>query len=147
MRTASVTRQRRLRAAVTDRAHIIIIMFHTNYDETTRTWYGQPTAPLFHPDVSVAQVLLGALRRRPHHLGQVSDSSGVRLSNRMLRLNAIRAAEHLALLGVGEGDVLALVAKNHHHVAAVVVAAMALAAPVNTLDPHFTCGMYYDFVL
>lgn len=88
-------------------------------------------------------MVLDALQRRPHHIGQVSDGgSGIRLSNRTLRLNAIRTAEHLSLMGIGTDDVVALVAKNHHHVAAVVIASMSLAAPINTLDPNFTSGMF-----
>lgn len=115
-------------------------MFLTNFDAEERTWYGKPTAPVYHPNVSVAQVMLDAQSRRPHHIGLVCDSTGVRLTNRALRLNTIRVAEHLGLLGVGIGDVLSVVAKNHHHVSAVVLAGMALAAPVNTLDPNFGTG-------
>lgn len=119
-------------------------MFSTNYDPESRTWYGQPTAHTYHPNVSVAQVVLNAMSRRPHHIGQVNEDNGVRLSNRTLRLNAIRAAEHLSLMGIGAGDVLALIAKNHHYVSAVLIAGMALAAPVNTLDPNFTSGELWE---
>lgn len=47
-------------------------LFHTTFDEETKTWYGLPGVPMYNPNVSVGQVLLEALRRYPEKIGQVS---------------------------------------------------------------------------
>lgn len=117
-------------------------MFHTIYDADTKTWSGRKTAPMYHPNVNVAQVLLDALQRNPNHIGQISENNGLRLTNRVLRTNAIRVAQNLDNLGIGVGDVVAIVAGNHHDVAPVVIAALSLGAPINTLDPNFKEGWH-----
>lgn len=115
-------------------------MFRTSYDEDTRIWSGPLPALMYHPNVNAGQVLFDALGRNPQMIGQISNNNGLFVRNRALRLNAIRMAQHMQEIGVGSGDVVALVAGNHHEVAAVVFGAMALAAPINTLDPNFKTG-------
>lgn len=115
-------------------------MFRTTYDEEAKIWSGPQSPQLFHPKVNVAQVLFDALARNPNQIGQISNNNGLYVMNRALRLNAIRMAQHMQELGICSGDVVAIVAGNHHEVAAVVFGAMALAAPINTLDPNFKAG-------
>lgn len=47
-------------------------MFHTTYNEETKTWHGLPRTPTYNPNVSVGQILLEALGRYPKKIGQVS---------------------------------------------------------------------------
>lgn len=115
-------------------------MFRTTYDADTKIWSGPQTDRMYHPNVNVAQVLFDALGRSPNHIGQINNNNGLHVMNRTLRLNAIRMAEHMKAIGVVSGDVVAIVAGNHHEVAAVVFGALALAAPINTLDPNFKTG-------
>lgn len=121
---------------------ILYTMFRTRYDDDTKIWSGPPWVPNYYPNVNAAQVLLDALGRNPQRIGQISDHNGLYVRNRAMRLNSIRMAQNMKEMGVGIGDVVAIVAGNHHEVAAVVFGAMALAAPINTLDPNFkTCKM------
>lgn len=48
-------------------------------------------------------------------------------------------------LAVRQNDVIAIMSKNHELLSAVVLAAFALAAPINALDPAFRDGAR-DFI-
>lgn len=99
--------------------------------------------------MSIATVLLETLARHPTFVGQINDNNDVRLTNEQIRLNTIRLALGLQRgpLGVRPNDVVGLVSKNHEHVAAVVFAALALAAPVNALHPGFKAGNLIHYEL
>lgn len=121
-------------------------MLRTTYDAGAKIWSGPQPAPKYHPNVNAAQVLFDALDRHPHKIGQINSNNNVCLTNRTLRSNAIRMAQNMKAIGVGVGDVVAIVAGNHPEVSAVVFGAMALAAPINTLDPNFKLGTSERFI-
>lgn len=62
------------------------------------------------------------------------------MKNSEIRMKTIRAAEHLHNMGYGKNDIIGIVARNHHHLAPIVFASFAIAAPVNPMDPDFTTG-------
>lgn len=47
-------------------------MYRTIYDKDTKVWTGLRKLPLYHPNVSVGQVILEALDRNPLKIGQVN---------------------------------------------------------------------------
>lgn len=115
-------------------------VYQTTYDPLTKIWSGRPMAPIYHPDVNAAQVLLDAMNRNPAQIGQINCNNDRKLTNRELKINAIRVAQHLETLGIRSGDVVAVLAANHHHLSSVLFGAMALAAPVNILGLNFSTG-------
>lgn len=119
---------------------ILRTMFRTRYDADARIWSGPKYVPMYHPNVNAAQIVFDALARSSNLVGQISHHNGLYVRNGAMRLNSIRMAQNMKAIGVGSGDVVAIVAGNHHEVAAVVFGAMALAAPINTLDPNFKTG-------
>lgn len=62
------------------------------------------------------------------------------LTNEQIRMMTIRAAQNITKLGLAKGDVIGIVASNHHQLAPIVFAAMAIGCPINPLDPSFVCG-------
>lgn len=117
-------------------------LYQTTYDSSTKEWKGRPQAPTYHPNVNAGKVLLDAMNRNPSGIGQINDNNGLKLSNGELRFNAIRVAQHLHRLGIRSGDIVAVLAANHHHVSSVVFGAIALAAPVNILGLNFDTGEF-----
>lgn len=53
-------------------------MYRTIYDKEIKEWSGIRKYPLYHPNVSVGQVILEALNRNPQKIGQVNNY-GIRL--------------------------------------------------------------------
>lgn len=122
------------------------MVLFTHYDAGTRTWSGHPRPPIYNPNVNIATVLFQALQRNPQHIGQINANNGCQLTNEQIRLNAIRLAMNLQRLdrfSVRQNDAIAVVSKNHELLSAVVLAAFALAAPINTLEPGFREGRYW----
>lgn len=97
-------------------------------------------APIYHPNVNAAQVLLDAMDRNPDGIGQINTNNGMKLKNQDLRLHTIRVAQNLQILGIRSGDVVAVMAANHHHLSALLFGSLALAAPVNILGLNFSTG-------
>lgn len=62
-------------------------------------------------------------------------------------MKTIRAAEHLHKMGYGKNDIIGIVAKNHHHLAPIVFASFAIAAPISPMDPNFIAGKLYATIL
>lgn len=124
-------------------------LFHTTYNSSTKVWSGPLLPPIYHPDVNAAQVLLDAMNRDPEAIGQISVNNGLKLTNRELVLNTIRLAQNMEKLGIRSGDVVAVLALNHHHVYSVLIASFALAAPVHALGVTFSKGklLYYILIL
>lgn len=69
------------------------------------------------------------------------------MKNSEIRMKSIRAAEHLHNMGYGKNDIIGIVARNHHHLAPIVFASFAIAAPVNPMDPNFKAGKFCAIVV
>lgn len=63
------------------------------------------------------------------------------LTNLEIKIKTIRVANNLQKVGINVGDVVAVIARNHHYVAPVVFACLTVGAPVNTLDASFKPSM------
>lgn len=47
-------------------------MFSTTFDKEAKLWYGRDIAPLYNPEISVAQALLSAMTNFGSKIAQVS---------------------------------------------------------------------------
>lgn len=54
-----------------------------------------------------------------------------------IKTKSIRAAQNLQSLGYKPNQVFGFMAKNSHNVTPIIVAALSIGCPVNTLDPSF----------
>ncbi|XP_055298411.1 uncharacterized protein LOC129566474 [Sitodiplosis mosellana] len=112
-------------------------MFTTKYDEKNKVWSGLDIPPTYNSKISVAQVMLNALKTYGSKIAQISDNDGIELSFNEIRQKTIRAAENLLDRGYKPKQVFGLMAKNSHHVAPIVFGSISIGCPVNTLDPSF----------
>lgn len=132
------------------------MMYHTSFDNVDKIWFGPKLERNFDEHVSIGRVVLDALAKNSHDVGQVSnvnsmnddvkimnscpqisDNNGITYTNGEIRLMAIRAAQNIVKLGLSKGDVIGFLAPNHHHLVAIVIAALAIGCPINPLDPDF----------
>lgn len=63
------------------------------------------------------------------------------MTNSEIRKKAIRAAQNLYKLGFGKDDVIGILAMNHHNLAPIVFASIALGAPLSPMDSNFNTGL------
>ncbi|XP_031634571.1 4-coumarate--CoA ligase-like 7 [Contarinia nasturtii] len=111
--------------------------FATSFDKKLKLWSGRDIFPLYHPDISVAQVMLGALKNYGPKIAQISDDNGTRLSFDEIRMKTVRAAQNLQKREYKSKQVFGLVAKNSQHLAPIIFASMCLGCPINTLGISF----------
>lgn len=112
-------------------------MFKTHYDSTTKIWHGIEKSPMFHKNTSLGQAIMYALSQRPDHIAQISEETGVSVTNWEMQTRMVRLAMNLYKLGYKKGDMIAVACKNSENLAPVVFACNVIGAPVNTLDPTF----------
>ncbi|XP_039441860.1 luciferin 4-monooxygenase-like [Culex pipiens pallens] len=111
---------------------------HTFYDPASHIWRGLPTPPLWNPDQSLGQAILGMLDRTRSKVVQICADSGVEVTGAEMSLRTVRVAQNLIKLGYGNPeDIFAMAVRNGEHSAPVLFACFALGIPVNTLDPSF----------
>lgn len=112
-------------------------MFKAKFNEDLKTWHGQKVSPIFHPNMSLGKGILYVLSQRPKLVAQISDDSGVQLTNEMISKRIIRIAMNLQKLGCKNGDMIGVVCKNSENLSSVIFGSSVIGAPVNTLDPTF----------
>ncbi|EDS45350.1 luciferin 4-monooxygenase [Culex quinquefasciatus] len=111
---------------------------HTFYDPASHIWRGLPTPPLWNPDQSLGQAILGMLDRTRSKVVQICADSGVEVTGGEMYLRTVRVSQNLIKLGYGNPeDIFAMAVRNGEHSAPVLFACFALGIPVNTLDPSF----------
>lgn len=94
--------------------------------------------PVEVPDVSLTEFVLGQARSHPDKLAMVDATSGERLTYGELADQVARAAAGLGELGIGPGDVVALLSHNQPAYPLAVHAVLAAGATVTPMNPGLT---------
>lgn len=109
----------------------------TIFDPAENVWSGPRVQPIFHPDISVGQILDFVM---PHHysrLCQVFEPTGESWTFQQFHSTAIKIAKTFLERNISQNDVIGICAGNTLYVSAVVAAAFLIGAPISTLDPSF----------
>ncbi|XP_055613182.1 uncharacterized protein LOC129759696 [Uranotaenia lowii] len=109
----------------------------TFYDPENKIWCGIPSAPPYNPDQNLAQLVLSILDKNRQQVVQINADSDSEITGAELRLRAIKIAQNLSGRGFSQRDSCVMAVGNGDHTAPVLFACLALAIPVNTLDPSF----------
>lgn len=112
-------------------------MYKTHYNQKSKIWHGTELTPIFHQNVSLGQAILFMLSKNLNKIGQISDDTGVTLTNGQLKTRIIRVGMNLQKLGYKKGDMIGIACKNSENLASVIFGCCVIGAPVNTLDPTF----------
>ncbi|TMW49712.1 hypothetical protein DOY81_005201 [Sarcophaga bullata] len=109
----------------------------THYNEVDKIWHGNKIEPSFGDKDSIGSVIFEALNKDPDHIGQVSFTSGLQLTNREILLSAIRVAQNLEHLNVEQGGIVGICAANTDYLTALVFGCFFNGLAISTLDPSF----------
>ncbi|XP_029711464.1 uncharacterized protein LOC109406984 [Aedes albopictus] len=109
----------------------------TFYDSTTKIWRGTNMQPIYNPNQTLGALMIATLNHNPQQIAQISADTGVRVTCGEMRLRTIRAAQNLARMGYGKGNIFTMAVRNEETVAPVLFACFALGIPVNLLDASF----------
>lgn len=109
----------------------------TTYKSSEKIWQGPNWNPTFNSTVSLGQILLTSLAQFPSRVAQICHDDGSGMKSGEIFENAVRAALNFRDLGLKEGDIIGIAAKNSKLLSSLVVGAFTLGTPINTLDPLF----------
>lgn len=110
----------------------------TKFDATTKVWSGPKTKPIYHPDISVGQIIHMNLFANPNNVILINDTEGVQLTNESVLLLSTRIAINLMQKGVTQNDVVGIIAGNTSYVMPVCYGTLFTGAPFHPLDVTFT---------
>jgi acyl-CoA synthetase (AMP-forming)/AMP-acid ligase II len=105
------------------------------FDFKNKLVKGRHIPQIFHPNVSIGQILLYFLEKSPEKIAQICHDDDAALTCDELRLLSIRVCLNLAENGVESGDVVGLVAKNSTFITPIIIGCFLLKCPIVTLDP------------
>lgn len=109
----------------------------TKFDDATKVWAGPKSKPVYHPDISVGQIIHMNLFKTPNNVLQINDTEGIQLTNEAVLLLSTRVALHLMMKGVNQKDVVGIMAGNTSYVMPVCYGTMFLGVPFHPLDVSF----------
>ncbi|KAL5276831.1 hypothetical protein ACFFRR_002195 [Megaselia abdita] len=109
----------------------------TKFDATTKVWSGPKSRPMYHPDISVGQIVHMNLFSNPKNVLQINDTEGIQLTNEAVLLLSTRVAINLMQKGVTQKDVVGIIAGNTSYVMPVCYGTLFLGAPFHPLDVSF----------
>lgn len=104
------------------------------YDPVTKVWSGLPMTPLYNLEGNLGHTILRRLIQQPNEIFQISDDTGVELTNSEIYTRSVKFANHLTQLGVKQNDIVGLIALNSENVAPLIFACFSLGAAVNPLS-------------
>ncbi|XP_055694790.1 uncharacterized protein LOC129796693 [Lutzomyia longipalpis] len=94
---------------------------------TEHTW-------MFSEKANLGRIILEVLNRHSPKVIQISDDSGVRMTNREIASDAEKIAVGLHQRGAKQGDVVGFVARNGSYLTTALIACFYLDLPINALD-------------
>lgn len=109
----------------------------TKFDAATKEWSGPKSRPMYHPDISIGQIVHMNLFSNPKNVLQVNDTEGIQLTNEAVLLLSTRVAINLMQKGVTQKDVVGIIAGNTSYVMPVCYGTLFLGAPFHPLDVSF----------
>lgn len=110
----------------------------TTYDPKTRLFSGEKFPLIYHPDVSIGQVLLHQSRIFPKKIVQINADDGVKLTSELIAEMMIQIAGTLIKLGMRFGDVVGFCGKNTTFLAPAMLGCILIGMPINPVDTSLT---------
>jgi acyl-coenzyme A synthetase/AMP-(fatty) acid ligase len=117
-------------------------MQFVTFDSEKKEWHGVTQPCLLNPKASVGQLLINMLARSPQTIAHVDADTGAKTTNAEMKLKITRAAQNLAELGYGKGDVISLAVFNHPEAIPIACGCLCIGVTVSGLDPSFNKEEY-----
>ncbi|CAG9811411.1 unnamed protein product [Chironomus riparius] len=119
---------------------------YCTYDPVKKVWSGRKFTPIYNTEANLGYLILQRLIQSPQNVFQVSDDSGIKLTNLDIYKRSIKFLNFLSKSGLKQGDVLGLNASNSEHLAPIIFSCFVLGVAVNPLavvmDIDDICSMW-----
>jgi len=125
---------------------MLVNIKYCTYDPVQKIWSGRKFTPIYNTEANVGYLILQRLIQSPQNVYQVSDDTGIELTNLEVYKRSIKFANFLTKSRLKQGDVLGLNASNCEHLAPIMFACFTLGIAVNPLavvmDVNDICYMW-----
>lgn len=104
-----------------------------SYNPVTKIWSGLSFTPLYSIEANLGQTILQRLIQHPTDIFQISDDTGVELTNSETYKRSLKFINYFMNLGLKQNDVVGLMAMNSENVTPLMFACFTLGIAVNPL--------------
>ena len=119
---------------------------YCSYDPIQKVWSGRKCTPIYNTEANLGYLILQRLIQSPQNVFQISDDSGIELTNLDIYKRSIKFANFLSKCGLKQGDVVGLNASNSENLSSIMFACFTLGIAVNPLaivmDVNDICYMW-----
>lgn len=121
---------------------------NSKFDVDRKVWKGIEIPFTFPWDMHLSEIVFDALSRTPKRVIQICDDDDTEMTCEQLQLKIIRVAQHLKMVGIGEGDVVGFVCSNSMDLTAFVHGVIQVGAIVNPMYvEHSAADLAHMFAL
>ena len=106
---------------------------YCSYDPVQKIWSGRKFTPIYNTEANLGYLILQKLIQSPQNVFQISDNSGIELTNFDIYKRSIKFANFLIKSGLKQGDVVGLNASNSENLSSIIFACFILGIAVNPL--------------
>ena len=117
---------------------------YCSYDPVQKIWSGRKFTPIYNTDANLGYLILQKLIQTPQSVFQISDNSGIELTNFEIYKRSIKFANFLTRSGLKHCDVVGLNASNSENLSSIVFACFMLGIAVNPLAIIMDVNDIYD---
>ncbi|XP_039432016.1 probable 4-coumarate--CoA ligase 3 [Culex pipiens pallens] len=107
------------------------------YDRETKVWSGPHQPPILNPEASFGQTLFAMMGLNPDKVIQIDVDTGRSMTCGEMRLRAIRAAQNLMALRLGQGDMVSMACANSENLVPMALGLLINGMPFNPLAPGY----------
>ena len=106
---------------------------YCTYDPVQKIWSGRKYTSIYNTEANLGYLILQRLIQSPQHIFQISDDTGIELTNLDIYKRSIKFANFLTKSGLKQGDVVGLNASNSENISSLIFACFLLGIAVNPL--------------
>ncbi|KAL7014622.1 hypothetical protein ACKWTF_016033 [Chironomus riparius] len=119
---------------------------YCSYDPVQKIWSGRKCTPIYNTDANLGYLILQKLIQSPQSVFQISDNSGIELTDFDIYMRSIKFANFLIKSGLKQGDVVGLNVSNSENLSSIIFACFTLGIAVNPLaivmDVNDICSIW-----
>lgn len=104
-----------------------------SYDPVNKIWSGRALQQIYNTDANVGYLFLQKLIQSPQSVCQISDDTGVKLTNLDVYRRSLKFANFFTKMELKQGDIVGLISSNHENLVPIIIGCLTLGVAINPL--------------
>ena len=107
---------------------------YCTYDSVNKIWSGRKRQQIYNTEANAGYLFLQKLIQTPKNTFQISDDTGVELTNADVYERSLKFANFLTQMNLKQGDVVGLIASNSENLVPIIFGCFVIGVAVNPLS-------------